>query len=105
MVGNVHGMKKPIGAQGVTTDGRGHLFVCDVHNACVQMFSVADARYMGTVLKDCAQDIGTPRLIRWCKNTLSLVVVHMTDSNQYIIRKFQVNVEDFIQPEDVIVID
>ena len=109
VAGNLRLMKKPIGAQGVTTDGRGHLFVCDAHNAAVQMFSVAEGKYIRALLNEGMQGFGTPRLVRWCRNTSSLVVVHITDTTKYNISKFQMSSEDLLQQEpsqeDVIVID
>lgn len=68
---------------GVVSDGRGHLFVCDVGNACVQMFS-ADGKSMGAVLRAGKQGLGKPWLITWCDKMSSLVVAHICqDSGAY----------------------
>ena len=60
---------------GVTTDGNGHLFVCDVNNDCVQMFST-DGMYMGPLIKKGEQGLGCPEWIRWFEESSSLVVSH-----------------------------
>ena len=75
--GNLPGMDKEMEAQGVTTDGRGHLFVCDGNpgNGCVQMFS-SGGRYLGYLLREGEADLGEPSLIRWNQETSSLVVAH-----------------------------
>ena len=52
---------------GVTTDGRGHLYVADWKNDCVHKFSVSDGLYMGCLLKG-SEIAGNPENIRWCKN-------------------------------------
>ena len=69
---------------GVTTDGNGHLFVCDVNNACVQMFST-EGTYIGPLIKKGEQGLGCPKWICWCKASSSLLVSHnegdQTDSN------------------------
>ena len=107
--GNVPGMKKAIGPQGVTSDSNGHLFVCDVHNACIQLFSVTNGKYFGTYLMKGEEGLGTPRLIRWCRNTASLVVAHIDSNMVFNISRFQVNAKDLLEREklyeDVIVLD
>ena len=60
---------------GVTTDGNGHLFVCDINNSCVQMFST-DGTYIGPLIKKGDQGLGCPEWIRWCEASSSLVVSH-----------------------------
>ena len=69
-----HGMEKYMEASGVTTDGRGHLFVCDSFNGnrCIQMFSVSNGKYLACLLKD-VERIGTPARICWCEKTSSLL--------------------------------
>ena len=52
------GMDKEMEAQGVTTDGRGHLFVCDGNPGNGEA------------------GLGEPSLIRWNQETSSLVVAH-----------------------------
>ena len=58
---------------GVATDGRGHLFVCDIKKECIQMFSVSDGQYLGSLMKDTETFDGLRELC-WCENTSSLVV-------------------------------
>ena len=59
-------------ADGVTTDGQGHLFVCDYGNQCIQKFSV-DGVYKGALVTD--RELGRPHQVAWCENTDSLVVL------------------------------
>ena len=67
--------EKEIHPNGVATDGRDHLFVCDSNNKCIQMFST-DGKYMGVLIKQGQQALGEPHRIHWCKSTSSLVVAH-----------------------------
>ena len=72
------------GAVGLTADERGHIFVCDSHSRCVQMFSV-DGEYLGLVLKEGAHGMGTlTGLIQWFETTSSLIVTHTRDQQKYI---------------------
>ena len=66
-------MKQRMDARGVTTDGRGHLFVADFQkgNSSIQMFSV-DGQYLGCLMKD-VETHGFPCRIHWCKKTASLL--------------------------------
>ena len=53
---------------GITTDGCGNVFVCDILNKCVQVFS-GGGNYLGSILK--SSGFGMPRHIRWdTKNQL-----------------------------------
>ena len=72
-------MNKVLKAQGLTTDDHGHLFVCDDNNKCVQMFHVADGRYLGAVLSEGEQGLGEPFLVTWCSRMSSLVVINLKD--------------------------
>ena len=74
--GKPSGMSQQMLLSGVTTDGRGHLFVCDGGNSCIQMFSVSDGKYLGALLKAGEEELGTPHLIRWCFRSSSLIVTH-----------------------------
>ena len=60
---------------GVTTNGRGHLFACDLNHACVQIFSVSNGKYLGR-LPNFGRVLGQPVMVRWCHNKSSLLVVH-----------------------------
>ena len=76
-VSNTGGRHQPggINAVGITSNGRGQLFICDVANGCIQMFST-DGTFLGTVLKSGDQMLGNPLKIRWCNKTRSLLVAH-----------------------------
>ena len=69
------GGKDMIQCVSVTTDDCGHLFVCDMANQCIQMFST-DGLYLGCLVKKGEHGIGEPKHVRWCKKTSSLIVVH-----------------------------
>ena len=76
-VSNTVGGHQPgsMNAVGITTDGRGQLFVCDTNNSCIQMFST-DGTFLGTVLKSGEERFGIPRKIGWCNKRKSAVIAH-----------------------------
>ena len=67
-------MEEDLNAFGVTSDDHGILFVCDEGNKCIQMFSVSDGQYLGSLIKKVDQDFGVPLLARCCKDMSSLIV-------------------------------
>ena len=77
--GKLPGMGKEMSATGVTTDGRGHLFVADYNggNICIQMFSTA-GQYLGCLIKD--EDLGSPARIQWCDETSSILAAFHKNS-------------------------
>ena len=79
MRGQLPGHHSKFNLQSITTCGVGHLFVCDGNNHCVEMFSVADGKYLGAVLKQGKQSLGEPKKICWSEHTCSLIVAHCTD--------------------------
>ena len=70
--GKVCGMERALRANGVTTDGRGNLFVADRGNECIQMFSASDGQYLGRLMKG-VETIGGPFSVQWSAETSSLV--------------------------------
>ena len=60
--GKLSGMENGLDAFGLTCDERGHLFVCDFDkgNRCVQMFSLPDGEYLGCLIREGEQGLGTP---------------------------------------------
>ena len=62
-------------AVGVTTNGRGQLFVCDTNNSCIQMLS-RNGTFLGSVLSSGDRGLGNPMRVRWCRKRESLVVAH-----------------------------
>ena len=76
--GNLPGMQSALFALGLATDGCGHLFVSDGYdgNRCIQMFSVADGQYMGCLIKEGEQGLGSPDNICWHSASHSLAVAH-----------------------------
>ena len=83
MDGTQPGMEKDIVAYGVTTDGRGHLFMGDrmYGNYCIQMFSVSDGSYLGCLVKGI---VGEPVSIRWCAKSSSLLILSNDVWNCYL---------------------
>ena len=63
-------------SSGVAGDGNGRLYVADVTNEGIQMFSASDGQYLGCLLKQGDQGLGNPRRLRWSEATSSLVVGH-----------------------------
>ena len=60
----------------ITADGNGHIFVCDLGNRCIQMFS-ASGKYMRALMKEGDQDIGMPTIVYWNKTKSCLMVLHI----------------------------
>ena len=90
--GRLPSMNKVIKAQGLTTDDDGHLFVCDDNNRCVQMFNIADGRYLGTLIESGERDLGDPIRIRWCSRISSFVIIHSINDKWWIsVYKVDVN--------------
>ena len=69
------GIDKWINAVGITSNGRGHLFVSDIGNNCIQMLST-DGTFLGSVLRGGKSGLGNPQRIRWCSRSNSLVIAH-----------------------------
>ena len=78
--GEPNGTEKKMNAFGITADGRGHLFVCDMSNGCIHVFSTGGV-YLGELN---GSRIGVPRCIRWCSETSSIVVAHKKDDKRII---------------------
>ena len=70
---------KGTNAQGVTTDGRGLVFVCDADRGCVQVYST-DGRCLGVLISEGDGGLGKPMKIRWCESTASVVIAHLRSS-------------------------
>ena len=65
------GNLREMSPQSVTADQEGHLFISDSNNACVQMFSCADGKYMGALLKSESYRVSS---ICWNKEFASMIV-------------------------------
>ena len=88
---------KEIGVESITTDGRGHLFVCGL-DECVWIFSTS-GNFLATLMRQKSLDTVQPWSISWCRETSSLVVAH-TKAND---RKYHFsNIKEILetQPED-----
>ena len=87
--GGISGVEDEMTAEGVTSDGRGHLFVCDENNKCVHVFTTS-GDHVGAVLREGEQGLGRPRLIHWCDCSSSLIVGHIIDE-YYCISQIEVH--------------
>ena len=88
--GKVPGMEKKMIAYGVTTDGRGHLFVGNYENNCILMFSVSDGQHLGCLLKD-VETFKNPNKIYWCEETSSLIATECDeDIDKYLVKVISV---------------
>ena len=67
--------QKEIRCVSFATDGRGHLFVCDEANECIQLFTT-DGLYICRLIGRGERGLGEPFLVRWCKRTSSLIIAH-----------------------------
>ena len=59
VTGKVPGMQGEMSSWGIATNGRGYLFVSDINNICIQVFS-ADGVYIGPILRQGEQGLGEP---------------------------------------------
>ena len=71
--GYLPGMNKEINTVGITANGQGELFFCDIGNGCIQALST-EGIFVGTVLRRGEQEFSNPMRIRWCSKTNSLVI-------------------------------
>ena len=78
--------EKKFKPRGIVADGRGHLFVIDEVNKCIQMFSMSDGQHLGHFGREEEQSIGR---IDWRDSTSSLLVVYKKD-NEYCISDISV---------------
>ena len=69
-------MRKNSGYEGITADEDGHLFICDRHNACIQMFS-SRGEHLEVVMGKGQGLLGIPMKIRHSREMSSLVVGHI----------------------------
>ena len=83
VTGSAGQSEKEISPCGVVTDGRGHLFVCDPVNGCVQMFST-DGHHLDVLLREGEQGLGKPRWLRWFEGISSLIVTHEKEKRCFI---------------------
>ena len=75
-IGGCHrGIEKWMNAVGITSNGRGQLFISDMSNKCIQMLST-NGTFLGTVLRRGKLGLGNPQRIRWCDKANSLVIAH-----------------------------
>ena len=72
------GQRRGLQKCGVTSDGHGHIYVCDQApaNRCIHMFSAADGKYQGCLIGEGEQGLGVPLWVVWSEPTSSLIVTH-----------------------------
>ena len=73
--GSFPGLNHDISCRRVITDENGHLFVVDVHNNCILLFTSA-GQYKGILLSHFEHKLGQITEVAWCKGTSSLVLAH-----------------------------
>ena len=59
------------------------LYVCDAANNCIQIIST-DGVYQGCLLRCGQSGFGKPKIVRWCQNKMSFLIVHEKDNNKYL---------------------
>ena len=91
--GKVAGMEQEICAEALTTDARGHFFVCDRDNECIQIFTVGGT-YLGSLFEERRQSLEQPLKLRWNIAKTSLVVAH-TKYENYAISVIPVDTDNF----------
>ena len=70
---DVTGMQMELCPRSLSTDGHGHLYVVDLDNDCVHMFSLDDGSHMGVVLSE--EGLSYFEEISWCDEKASLAVL------------------------------
>ena len=87
----------------VTTDGRGHIFACDVVTECVYVFYSHGGCLV--VLLGKGRYLWGPRMVRWCDKMSSLVVLHKKNEHEMITflrpKKVSTSVPSKVCPIDV----
>ena len=86
--GRLKGMLTEMRACGVTSDGHGHLFICDSNNKCVQIFSV-DGVYMRALFS--GGSLGIPLRVQSQEITTSLVLLCDIGSNEAVLNVIKIN--------------
>ena len=71
---DVTGMEKEFRPRSLSTDGHGHLYVVDLDNDCVHMFSLDDGSHMGVVLSE-EEGLSYFDEISWYDENASLAVL------------------------------
>ena len=71
---HVSNMERDLDPYSLSTDGDGHLFVMDLNNDCVHMFSLDDGSHMGVVLSE-EEGLSCFHDISWCNKKASLAVL------------------------------
>ena len=85
------GMRYPMYPSGITTDGHGHLFICDGANQCIQIFDT-DGTYLCPVDCNGKLELGTPQQIDWSQTDSALVVTHIVNNKCFIsVLKIQIH--------------
>ena len=85
------GMKSKMKPSSITTDGHGHLFICDMANNCIQIF-YTDGTYICPLDCNGKLELGTPERIDWSKTESALIVTHRLKGKYLIsVLKVQIN--------------
>ena len=73
--GRQRGMEKAMDAGSIIADDHGNIFVCDVGNGAIQMFSLSEGRYLGCLIRKGDQGFGGPFMICMGEEMSSFIVV------------------------------
>ena len=84
--GRLPGRLETMSVLKMTTDGSGHLYVCDhsKDNKGIQMFSVSEGFYLGCLIKEGQQGMGAPISVHWSEGRSYLLVVHYKNDQLYL---------------------
>ena len=90
VTGKLCGFEKDIRPSSIDTDGKHTVFVCDIANACVQVFSFY-GEYQGYLVKKGEKGIGCPRSITFhiTDGEKSLEILHEQDDGKLHIDTFE----------------
>ena len=81
--GMLHGMDKVLHVMSITADEDGHVFVLDLNNKCIHMFTV-NGKYITTLLREGEQGLGQKGVVRWSEGLSALIVLHQKDAGTWV---------------------
>ena len=77
----------------MVADRKGRLFVKDMNNKCIQMFSALDGQYLGCLIKEGEKGLGLLGKICFSASTSQLLVSHNSHRTDWKIHIAVLNVE------------
>ena len=84
--GRLPGRLETMSVLKMTTDGSGHLYICDYSkdNKGIQMFSVSEGFYLGCLIKERQQGMGAPISVHWSERRSYLLVLNYKNDQLYL---------------------